>query len=154
MRAVVRPAVPEDHATLAQLRRAWTEEGGGDPILDDGFNGRFVRWRDREADRRLFWLAVADGRAVGMVNLAVFDRMPRPGLPAARWGYVGNVFVLAPFRKLGLGQQLVDEVISHARDHGFVRLLLNPSERSKPLYTRAGFEPATALMVLPLGADA
>lgn len=138
---------------LATLRRAWSEEQSGAPVDDAGFESRFARWRDREADRRLFWLAIADERPVGMINLVVFDRMPMPGRPLARWGYVGNAFVLAPFRTLGLGQQLVEAVVTHARDQGFVRLLLFPSERSRPLYARAGFEPATALMVLPLGAN-
>jgi hypothetical protein len=37
----------------------------------------------------------------------------------------------------------------HADEHGFARLVLSPSERSVPFYARAGFEPATSLMVRP-----
>ena len=38
-------------------------------------------WGSRCAD-----LAEVDGRLVGMMNLAIFERMPRPGRPASYWG--------------------------------------------------------------------
>jgi GNAT superfamily N-acetyltransferase len=84
-----------------------------------------------------------------MINVTVFVRMPRPGRPERRWGYIANVFVLAAHRSTGVGSALLDAAVAHARDHGFVRLVLNPSERSIPLYRRAGFR-ASRLLQLDL----
>ena len=42
---------------------------------------------------------------------------------------------------------MLDACTSYADSHGFVRIVLSPSERSVPLYARAGFVPATSLMV-------
>ncbi len=125
------------------------EENAGAPVEDPGYEAAFAGWFDAEAHQRVSWLAEQDGEAVGMVNLAVFTRMPRPGSPATRWGYVANVYVVPPARDSGVGTRLMDAVTRHADEQGFVRLVLSPSERSVPLYLRAGFAPATALLLRP-----
>jgi GNAT superfamily N-acetyltransferase len=89
-----------------------------------------------------------------MLNLLVFTRMPRPRSAAVpggpdRWGYVANVYVLPAARDAGVGRALRDAVLAHADAEGFARLVLSPSERSVPFYERAGFVPATSLMVRP-----
>ncbi len=53
------------------------------------------------------------------MNLAVFERMPRPGRATGRWGYLGNAFVLAPYRDQGIGSQLLAAVLGYAREHDF-----------------------------------
>jgi GNAT superfamily N-acetyltransferase len=82
-----------------------------------------------------------------MINVMVFVRMPRPGQPERRWGYIANVFVLAAHRRTGVGSALLDAAVVHARDHWFVRLVLNPSERSIPFHRRTDFR---ALRLLQL----
>jgi GNAT superfamily N-acetyltransferase len=58
-----------------------------------------------------------------------------------------NVFVLAAYRNRGIGGQLVSAALNYADENGFVRVVLNPTERSIPLYERAGLGPADALML-------
>jgi len=50
-------------------------------------------------------------------------------------------------RNRGIGSQLVSAALSYADQNGFVRVVLSPTERSIPLYERAGFGPADALML-------
>jgi GNAT superfamily N-acetyltransferase len=140
----------DDVAALAALRRRWTAENDGGHADDGGFEQRFADWYAAEAGRRMTWIAEVDGEPVGMVNLAVFERMPRPGRPPSRWGYLGNAFVLAAHRDRGVGRRLLDALLDHARSAGMVRVVLSPSARSVPFYTRAGFGPAEMLRVLPL----
>jgi GNAT superfamily N-acetyltransferase len=150
---VVRLASDHDREAIARLRRAWTEENAGEPVADDTFEARFAAWFQRESKQRLTWLAFADGfdGPVGMLNMLVFERMPFPLSPATerptRWGYVANSFVLAEHRNAGLGRELMDACTSHADGQDFARIVLSPTERSVPFYARAGFEPATSLMV-------
>jgi GNAT superfamily N-acetyltransferase len=143
----VRLAGPADVDLLAALRRELSEEDFG-PSSDPSFEARYAAWHAAEASRRLFWIAEAGGRPVGMLNLSVFERMPRPGRPDSRWGYVGNVFVAAGYRNRGIGRLLLDAALDHARHSSFARVVLSPSERSIPFYSRAGFRPAVSLMVL------
>lgn len=150
MGAAVRRAGLDDLAALTRLREDWVAEQAGDAVEDTGFAGVFAEWFEREREQRLTWLAEIDGAAVGMLNLMVFTRMPKPGRPASRWGYVANAYVDAAHRNGGVGAMLLDAAVDHAREHDFVRLVLSPSGRSVPFYERAGFGPATNLMVHPL----
>jgi GNAT superfamily N-acetyltransferase len=144
--AVIRRAGATDVAEIARLRREWTREREGERE-DPAFDERLAAWIARESPRRIIWLAEVGDRPVGMMNLAVFERMPRPGQAPSRWGYLGNAFVLAADRNRGIGAQLLSAVLGYADGNGFVRVVLSPSAASIPFYERAGFGPATGLMV-------
>ena len=143
---VIRAAGPADAPALAALRRTWTEERHG-PAADEGFEARFLDWHERESARRFCWVAEVRGEMVGMINLAVFDRMPQPGREPGSWGYLANAFVLAAYRNQGIGSLLLRALLAHADSGGYVRVVLSPSERSVPFYQRAGFNAGTELMV-------
>jgi len=143
---VVRIAGAADAPALAALRRAWTAEQYG-TVADPGFEARFLDWYERESARRFSWLAETRGEMAGMVNLAVFDRMPQPGRDPGSWGYLANSFVLAAYRNQGIGSLLLGALLAHADSHGYERVVLRPSERAVPFYQRAGFTRGTELMV-------
>jgi len=147
--ALIRRAEHADLAAIARLRREWTQEQDGD-IADPDFDEHLAAWFARESSRRIMWLAEEGGRPVGMMNLAIYERMPRPGRALSRWGYLGNVFVLAAHRNRGIGSTLVSAVLNYADENGFARVVLSPTERSISLYERAGFGPAGALMLRTL----
>ena len=76
-----------------------------------------------------------DGRLVGACGLNV-----DPYTRAARVGRVRHLYVLAAYRRLGVGRQLVERVLDAARGR-FERLRLstqNPA--AAQLYERLGFE--------------
>lgn len=150
---VVRQAEAVDRVALRGLRLAWTAEqtGSVEPDPDPDFEAAFDDWLDREGDRRICWLAERDGQPVGMVNLAIFERMPRPGQPRSRWGYLGNAYVLPAHRDGGTGTALVTALLAYAKKEGLVRVVLSPSARSVPFYERAGFRRADELMLMTLG---
>jgi GNAT superfamily N-acetyltransferase len=153
--AVVRRATADDDLAIAALRRAWTEERGGlGPIEDPDFEPVYLAWAADERNWRINWLAELDAQVVGMLNLVIFTRMPRPvreagPAPLGQWGYIANNFVLADFRNRGIGSQLLEAAVAYADEHDFARIVLTPTEQSIPYYSRAGFVPATALLVRP-----
>jgi GNAT superfamily N-acetyltransferase len=143
---VIRIAGPGDAPALAALRRAWTEENNG--LAEDAdFEARFLDWYEREAPRRVSWVAEAGGELVGMINMALFERMPQPGREAATWGYLANAFVLAAHRDRGIGSLLLRALLGYADEHRFVRVVLSPSMRSVPFYRRLGFTADHDLLV-------
>lgn len=147
MAEVIRLATYDDRAPVAALRRAWTEENAGGPIADDDFEGRFDEWLQREQHQRLTWLGLVDDEPVAMVNMLVFTRMPRPGIEVSQWGYLANFYVRPEHRDAGLGSRMLAALTSYSDDHGLVRVILSPSERSVPFYERAGFSASNALML-------
>jgi len=129
----VRVAGAADADALAALRASWS--GGNEPDFEE----RVAAWLAAEGDRRTTWLAALDGVPVGMASMLEYRRMPRPGRPDSRWGYVSNMFVREDVRNRGVGSALLTAVIAAADERGYVRLVLSPSERSIPFYARAGF---------------
>ena len=144
--AVIRIAAADDGLAIAALRRSWTAEDHGD-VEDDEYEARFLDWYQRESTRRLSWLAEVSGAPVGMMNLSIFERMPRPGRETGTWGYLGNAFVLGSFRNQGIGGLLLNALIAHADSHDFVRIVLRPNPRAIPFYLRAGFAPDGGFLV-------
>ena len=145
----VRLAGPEDSQLLACLRRAWVEEMASEAIDDPGFEERFDEWMLKEHEQRLIWLGFVDGEVAGMVNVLVFTRMPKPGSGPSRWGYLANFYVRPEHRNSGLGTVMLNALTEHADRHGFVRILLSPSDKSIPFYERGGFREAYDLMIRP-----
>jgi GNAT superfamily N-acetyltransferase len=140
---IVRGAAHRDMPSLMALRAAWR-----DAAITDAFAAEFADWFKREGSQRWWWIAEdSAGRARGMVNLKVFERMPSPDRSPSRWGYLANLFVDKPFRNQGVGTQLLTALLDPARDAGLVRVVLSPSEQSVSLYSRAGFAPADMLLV-------
>jgi GNAT superfamily N-acetyltransferase len=145
----IRLATSADVEAMAALRRAWIEEDAG-PVDEPAYEQAFADWYAAEGDRRVAWIAFVDGIPVGMLSLLEFRRMPRPGRLDSRWGYVSNVFVLGEYRNRGLGRELLDAMLAFARERSYVRLILSPSERARPLYERVGFGPPDELLLLQL----
>jgi predicted N-acetyltransferase YhbS len=146
----VRVAGDADAGGIAALRRAWTEESLARTTADAGFGERFAGWHAAESGRRVSVVAERAGALVGMVHLAVFERMPAPERAASRWGYLANAYVRTGHRDGGIGAAMVDLLLRQARELGCVRVVLAPSERSVPFYERVGFGPATMLMATVL----
>lgn len=132
---IVKVAGAGDVAALASLRSLWS--AGVEP--GPGFERRMAAWLAAEGDRRTTWLATVGETPVGMATMLEYRRMPRPGRPDSRWGYVGNMFVRDSFRNRGIGSLLLSAIISVADERHYERLVLSPSRRSLPFYRRAGF---------------
>ena len=143
---IIREGRPDDVPGLATLRATWAAEQ--DPALmdDPAFDAAFREWMT--ASPRKFFVADYGGELVGMLNLMIFERMPKPGAESSRWVYLGNAYVLPEFRNAGIGGRLVEASIQFAQGIKAVRMVLSPSDASRGFYARLGFEPAAELNIL------
>ena len=131
---VVRIAGARDVSAIATLRSLW-HSGSDEPELEQ----RIADWLAADGARRTVWLASSTDVPIGMASVFEYRRMPRPGRPDSRWGYVSNMFVRAECRNQGVGSRLVACIIAAAEDRGYVRLVVSPSQRALTFYRRAGF---------------
>lgn len=143
----VREGTPADFPQLVRLRALWVAEAGGDDAVDQGFEDAFRTWL--AANPRTFFVAEAHaaGGLIGMLNLSVFERMPKPGRPASVWTYLANAYVLPARRNAGVGTALVEAAVEYSRLLGAARVVTSPSEASAAFYARNGFGPADELAV-------
>jgi N-acetylglutamate synthase-like GNAT family acetyltransferase len=145
---VIREATAGDVEVLAHLRYQFAVESNrlGPQSLED-FIAHFSayvraalatgRWRAVVAER--------DGRIVGHAYLETMDKLPVPGRPYRRMGYITNVFVEPQLRNAGVGAEIVGEMIRLGRDMELESLVLWPTPRSVPFYKRLGFQVTDAL---------
>lgn len=143
---IIRDDRPADRTALAALRARWAAEQEPEPRGGLAFDEIYGDWMD--ANPRKFFVAEEDGQLIGMLNLLVFERMPKPGKPPSFWVYLGNVYVLPDFRNAGVGAQLVQAAIEFSRGLPAARMVLSPSPASHNFYARLGFQPAAELSVL------
>ena len=107
-----------DATRLAAVRRAVFIEEQGVPET--------MEWDEHDAVSD-HWLALAeDGTPIGCARL----------LPD---GHIGRMAVLPAWRGRGIGQALLEAVISAARAHGFSTLRLSAQTHAAAFYARAGF---------------
>jgi predicted N-acetyltransferase YhbS len=143
---IVREGTADDNPRLARLRTIWAAEQEPSEIEDPDFERVFLEWA--KANPRQVLVAEQDGELIGMLNVMVFRRMPKPGKAASCWVYFGNVYVLPQHRNAGVGGQLVQAAIDLSESMGAARIVLSPSSESRRLYERLGFRPAKELSLL------
>jgi predicted N-acetyltransferase YhbS len=143
--ATIRRYREDDLYGIAALRAAWASNAQHRVSPDPRFLESFQLWL--HSNPRIIFVAEEEGELIGMVNLQVFERMPKPGRKASCWVYLSNAFVSPGSRNGGVGSSLLRMVIAHARSIGAVRITLSPTADSIDFYKRAGFESADELLV-------
>jgi GNAT superfamily N-acetyltransferase len=136
----VRPARPEEWAAVGGLRWDSVTEFGG--VADDTrevFAERFARWAEAHTDGHECFVAVADGRVVGMTWLAVVPRVPSARAFDRASGDLQCAYVVPGRRGAGIGGRLIDAVVDRARERGLERVTVHSSPRAVPVYERHGF---------------
>lgn len=142
---MVREGRMDDMSSLAGLRATWAAEQDLGGVEDPDFEEAFRDWA--ESNPRKVFVAEQDGVLIGMLNLMVFQRMPKPRKEASCWVYLGNVYVLPQHRNVGTGRRLVEAAIEFSQNIGAARMVLAPSADSRSFYVRLGFQPAQELVI-------
>jgi GNAT superfamily N-acetyltransferase len=132
----VRKATLDDIEALVSLRIQLLE--ANDPSFDGALRG-WLRTHLADGSFRA-WIADDAGTVVAASGLTVLDRPPYPGNAAGLDGYVTNMYTLPAYRRRGLARQLLEVLITHARQVGIKRLFLESSREGQQLYEEFGFQ--------------
>jgi len=145
----IRQAVSADAPELARLRYDLRREL--DPLVEakDTFLRRCTGWMSDRLQPGGNWrcfVALLRDRMVGTLWLQDIEKLPNPVGHSELHGYVSSVYVAPESRGLGIGSALLQACFSDADARGLDSLFLWPSERSRPLYYRHGFEASDDLL--------
>jgi putative acetyltransferase len=135
MQLVLRDAVSGDEPSIRRVVHTVLRDYGFEPDpsgFDADIEDVVANYHDRGG---LFRVLVDDaGEIVGCGGIYPLD---------AEAAQIRKMYTLAHARGLGLGRQLLDELIAHARAKGFSRVVLQTSSRlpgaGAHIYRKAGF---------------
>lgn len=140
---------------MADLRWQWRADEAGETHRDrQAWTDAFVQWLHDHSDSHLGVVALDDQRLIGEGWLAFVDRVPTvattdgAAVGLRRSGYLQAVYVAPDHRDSGVGSQIVDLLVAEARAADLSYLSVHPSERSFPLYRRAGFSETDRVLQL------
>ncbi len=141
MTVTIRPARPEDAATLVALGSTVGREEGAWLLNTSGWRSvteerRYLRALKRYPHAAVF-VAEADGRLVGRLSLA------RDPHPSSHHVADLGLMISADHRRRGIGRSLLEQAVAWARDAGVRKLELHVFPWNEPalkLYEAFGFE--------------
>jgi GNAT superfamily N-acetyltransferase len=152
----IRRATAADAGVLARHRAEMFRDMGE---LPDSLYETLV-----EAARAYFTQAIADGRYVGWVaalddapseviagaGLQLRELLPRPDVARERLvrgpqGLVLNVYTERAWRRGGVADALMRELLQWCRGNGIESVVLHASEEGRPLYEKLGFTPTNEM---------
>ncbi|MBX6364772.1 MAG: GNAT family N-acetyltransferase [Gemmatimonadetes bacterium] len=153
-RPVIRRATPADAATLAALRLEFRSALRAPTEADADFLHRCTAWMAERlsADGAWrCWVAEDDGRIVGHVWAQRIEKIPNPIDEPEAHGYITNLFVREEARGVGTGARLLEAALAWCREFRAHAVLLWPTDRSRSLYRRYGFEVREDVMEMVMG---
>jgi GNAT superfamily N-acetyltransferase len=152
----IRRATASDAASLADLRYEFRTSLRSPAEARAAFVERCTEWmQQRLADSTwLCWVAEDGAALVGHVWLDIMEKIPNPGPEDELHGYITNLYVQDAMRNQGIGAQLLEAALAHCRGNRVDSVILWPTERSRPLYQRHGFEAADGVMITVTGVNA
>jgi len=100
-----------------------------------------------ETNEYVGWLAHATGEPRHVVGGAGLQRrplLPRPNEDGSDVlqgleGLIMNVYIEPTWRRRGIAEAMMREILAWAPAHGIVRVSLHASDAGRPLYERMGF---------------
>jgi len=135
-------ATPEQAMVLAQLR--WELRSSEFPISEshEHFTRRCAAWmceRLREATSWKAWLAEGDEGIAGCVWLQMIEKIANPNGEPEWFAYISSLYV-RPAARGQVGTRLLQTCIDWASRRSIEHIVLWPTQRSRSLYQRFGFD--------------
>jgi len=147
-------ATPADVSALANLRWTWRtdEESEGDATESrDAFVERFSAFAaEALSGRWTVWVAQDEDEIVANIWIYRVPKVPSPSLTTRDFGYMTNVYTVPKMRDLGVGSKLLATVTEWAHDSDLELIIVWPSDRSVPWYTRGCYTPSTEILELEI----
>ena len=148
----IRPATAGDAAALANLR--WEFRATKNPPVEsrEEFIKRCESWMRAELTTSASWrawLAEQDEGIVGQVWVHLIQKVPNPAAERERHMYLSNLYVTSDARG-GVGTRLLEAALEWATSQNVDRVVLWPTDRSRPLYLRHGFTADVDLLELDI----
>ncbi len=149
MEVEIRLASDGDAVTLARLRLELRSSSHEVVENEQEFLARCESWmseRLRKGSQWQCWIAERQAIALGAVWAQLVEKIPNPIAEPEYYVYLTNFYVREEYRGAGIGSRLLAAVLEWSKSKHAEKVILWPTERSKPFYLRHGFSSSDDLM--------
>lgn len=91
-------------------------------------------------------VANVDGTDAGCGAICLSDELPSPDNPSGHCAYLMNIYVRKNYRSRGIGRQMVEWLVTKAREMGCYKIYLETTDTAHSLYNSAGFKELPGIM--------
>lgn len=140
----IRVATPQDDSLIARhFYQLWLDNDVAPSSIRPNWQEATLEFIDRarqDLNYRAF-LGEVEGRAIASVSCQLFAGL-YPNVLAEdyrKYGYIWSVFVEQPYRKQGIGTQLVQAAIDYLQSLDCTKIILHATPIGKPVYEGLGF---------------
>lgn len=83
--------------------------------------------------------AYLEGEIIGCGGVCIYREMPSPDNLTGMCAYLMNIYTRPDYRKMGVGNKIVNWLIKRAEEKGITKIYLETSEAGEKLYKKIGF---------------
>lgn len=100
-------------------------------------NAKLILKKIRSNQNHVIMVADLDGQIVGSITLLIEPKFIHQG---GLVGHIEDVVVRSELQGKGIGEQLVNAALEHAKNHGCYKTILDCDDNVKPFYEKIGFK--------------
>ena len=100
-------------------------------------NAKLVLKKIRSNQNHVIMVAELNGQIVGSITLLIEPKFIHQG---GLVGHIEDVVVRSELQGKGIGEQLVNAALEHAKNHGCYKTILDCDDNVKPFYEKIGFK--------------
>ncbi|MBQ8568339.1 MAG: GNAT family N-acetyltransferase [Oscillospiraceae bacterium] len=137
-----RKAQPSDMETIIMLRMGYLNETHPDmeKEMSDKINSQLYGYFQEHLNRDIVvYLAESDGKPAGCVFFVLVNKPASPLFITGKTGTLMNVFTLPEYRRMGIGEHLVQMAIDDGSKWDLSYIELRSTKCGYPLYKKTGF---------------
>mgnify|MGYP001232368438 CR=1 FL=1 len=89
--------------------------------------------------RHISFVCEHNGQIIATAGLTLFEMPPTDKLLNGKVAKLMNMYTVPKYRGNGIGTKMIEFVMEYARDHEYLKVMLNSSPMGKKLYENYGF---------------
>ena len=85
------------------------------------------------------WLATENDVIIGTSGISIVEKPPYFGCPSGKVGLLSSMYTNPDYRRMGIAKELLNRIVSEARQQGCGIIQITASDMGVKLYTAYGF---------------
>lgn len=129
-----------DLNTFIQMRIQQLQEEGAEATFDLKPNLEDYYQRHLKDGTFVSWVAVENDKIIGTSGMSFVEKPPYYGCPSGKIGLLSSMYVCKEYRRKGIAKNLLDNVVTEAKNYGCGTVQITASDMGVLLYTNYGFK--------------